>query len=275
MFERSLIKEHSLREDMDYLFRVVPRRNKEPKANGKELRMSAPNHAGGSGSGCFGLPLYGALTFFSSLEPQPDPNTHLKAWSRFVTTDSYVLKHLFLSILGVVFGIFGTFALGAYLAGSRAGRLGLVAMVMTVLGSAPVPDLGRSLHLRRARGGAGGTWRARRVQELPIIFANHAGGDRRWRRSCSYSWATCSSGSPSGVRERYPGGQGPSGLPRPCSCTSSGCVYAMTIGAQATPPTVPAGAVLLGDKRGVDGLERPAPSLGRNGGLATPNPRVQ
>jgi hypothetical protein len=31
--------------------------------------------------------------------------------------------------------IFGTFALGAYLTRSRAGRLGLVAMVLTVLGS--------------------------------------------------------------------------------------------------------------------------------------------
>ena len=87
------------------------------------------------GVGPLGLPLYGALTFFSSLNPQPDPNTHLEAWSRFVTTDSYVLKHVFLSIFGVVFAIFGTFALGAFLARSRAGRLGLVAMVVTVLGS--------------------------------------------------------------------------------------------------------------------------------------------
>jgi hypothetical protein len=47
-----------------------------------------------------------------------------------------VLSHLFGSILGIIFAIFGVFALGAYLARSRAGRLGLVAMVMTVLGSA-------------------------------------------------------------------------------------------------------------------------------------------
>jgi hypothetical protein len=38
MFERYLIKERSPREDADYLFRVVPRRNKEQKARGKELR---------------------------------------------------------------------------------------------------------------------------------------------------------------------------------------------------------------------------------------------
>jgi hypothetical protein len=47
-----------------------------------------------------------------------------------------VLGHLLGSILGLIFAIFGVFALGAYLATSRAGRLGLVAMVITVLGSA-------------------------------------------------------------------------------------------------------------------------------------------
>ncbi len=47
-----------------------------------------------------------------------------------------MLGHLLGSILGLIFAIFGVFALGAYLATSRAGRLGLVAMVITVLGSA-------------------------------------------------------------------------------------------------------------------------------------------
>ncbi len=44
-----------------------------------------------------------------------------------------MLKHLFLTILGTIFGIFGSIALGAYLTRSRAGRMGLVAMVITVL----------------------------------------------------------------------------------------------------------------------------------------------
>ena len=47
-----------------------------------------------------------------------------------------MLEHLFLSILGQILAIFGVFALGAYLATSRAGGMGLVAMVITVLGSA-------------------------------------------------------------------------------------------------------------------------------------------
>src|SRR5215218_7243652 len=68
------------------------------------------------------------------LEPRPDPTPHYEAFSRFVTTDGYVLKHLFLTVLGTIFGIFGSIALGAYLTRSRAGRMGLWAMVISVLG---------------------------------------------------------------------------------------------------------------------------------------------
>ena len=38
--------------------------------------MNAPNTNRWIGIGLFGLPLYGALTFWSSLDPQPDPNIH-------------------------------------------------------------------------------------------------------------------------------------------------------------------------------------------------------
>ena len=98
--------------------------------------MSTPNATRWIGIGLLGLPLYGALTFWSSLEGQPDPDTQLRAWSRFVTTNEYVIGHLFGSILGLICLIFGAFALGVYLATSRAGRLGLWAMFLTVLGSA-------------------------------------------------------------------------------------------------------------------------------------------
>lgn len=97
--------------------------------------MSAANTTRWIGIGLLGLPLYGALTFWSSINPQPDPNTHYEAWSRYVTTDHYVLGHVLGSTLGLIFAIFGTFALGVYLANSRAARLGLVAMVVTILGS--------------------------------------------------------------------------------------------------------------------------------------------
>src|SRR5215208_875524 len=97
--------------------------------------MSIPNTTRWIGIGLLGLPLYGALTFWSSIDPQPDPNTRFEAWSRYVTTDHYVLAHVLGSILGLILAIFGTFALGAYLARSHAGRLGLMAMVVTVFGS--------------------------------------------------------------------------------------------------------------------------------------------
>ena len=69
---------------------------------------------------------------------KPTPIIRIEALIEYetVSTNYYVLKHLLGSILGLVFAIFGAFALRAYLANGRAGRLGLVGMVITVLGSA-------------------------------------------------------------------------------------------------------------------------------------------
>jgi hypothetical protein len=117
--------------------------------------MSAQNATKWMGMGLLGLPLYGALTFWSSLDPQPDPDTHYEAWSRFVTTDHYVISHVLGSTLGLILAIFGTFALGAYLAAGRSGRLGLVAMVVTVLGTALfLPAMGVSTFAAPAEGQA-------------------------------------------------------------------------------------------------------------------------
>jgi hypothetical protein len=117
--------------------------------------MSTTNIARWIGIGLLGLPLYGALTFWSSLDPQPDPDTHYEAWSRFVTTDHYVISHVLGSTLGLILAIFGTFALGAYLANGRTGRLGLVAMVITVLGTALfLPAMGVSTFAAPAEGQA-------------------------------------------------------------------------------------------------------------------------
>ena len=85
-------------------------------------------------AGLLGLPLYGLLTLWASREPQPDPDTEYEAWARFVTTDEYVLTHVLGTGLGVILVIFGTFALGAHLAGTRAARSGLVGMVLAVFG---------------------------------------------------------------------------------------------------------------------------------------------
>ena len=207
--------------------------------------MSAQNVTRWIGIGLLGLPLYGVLTFFSSLDPQPDPNTHLEAWSSFVTTDSYVLKHLFLSILGVVFAIFGTFALGAYLAGSRAGRLGLVAMVITVFSSALFLTWGGVSTFAAPEDGQAILAGLEEIESLPSILAdtlmmativvsilllfvgNVLLGVAVWRSGVLPKWA--------GALWAF----------APVLMYVFGMVYAMTIGANATPPTVPAGAVLL------------------------------
>ncbi len=207
--------------------------------------MSTPNITRWIGIGLLGLPLYGVMTFFSSLDPQPDPNTHYEAFSRFVTTNGYVITHIFGSTLGLILAIFGTFALGAYLATSRAGRLGLVAMVITVLGSAlnltiggystfASPEQGQ-MYLQGIKGYldmpsilAQSAFTATFALAILLVFVgNVLLGVAVWRSGILPRWA--------GALWAF----------APVLMYIFGLVYGMTIGAQATPPTVPAGAVLL------------------------------
>jgi hypothetical protein len=205
--------------------------------------MSTPNITRWIGIGLLGLSLYGALTFFSSLNPQPDYTTYPEAWARYVTTSGYVVEHLFLSILGVIFAIFGVFALGAYLATSRAGGMGLVAMVITVLGSALLlVILGVTTFASPEQGQA--ILAGMNTDELPDTFADTAQaltglvyillgfvgnillGVAVWRSGTLPKWAgaLCA-----GAHVLVYVSQG----------------YAATIGARSTPPTVPLGAVLI------------------------------
>lgn len=85
-------------------------------------------------AGLVALPVYALLTAWSSLAPQPNQTTETEAWARFVSTDYYLISHLIGSIGGTILAIFAIFALGVYLAPTRAGRLALAAMVITVLG---------------------------------------------------------------------------------------------------------------------------------------------
>lgn len=86
--------------------------------------------------GLWALPLYGALTVWATLDPQPDQSTDPEGWARFVSTTSYLVRHLVGSTGGTILAIFGTIALGAYLAGGRSARLGVAAMVVAVAGHA-------------------------------------------------------------------------------------------------------------------------------------------
>ena len=207
--------------------------------------MSAPNITRWIGIGLLGLPLYGVLTFFSSLDPQPDPNTHYEAWARYVTTDSYVLTHLFLSDLGLILAIFGTVALGAYLARSRAGRMGLAAMAVAVFGSLlflmvggvstfSSPEQGQ-MHLQGIEG----------YREMPAILAQTA-----MMATFAASFLLMLVGNVllgvavwrSGTLPKWAGALWAAGSALPVL----GMLYALLpIGADATPPTVPAGMVLL------------------------------
>jgi uncharacterized membrane protein YgdD (TMEM256/DUF423 family) len=207
--------------------------------------MSVPNITKWIGIGLLGLPLYGVLTFFSSLNPQPDPNTHYDAWARFVTTDFYVLKHLFASILGTILVIFGTFALGAYLATSRAGRMGLTAMVVAVLGTALFLTVGGVSTFAVPEQGQAHVLGIDEYRNMPDILAEAVMlatmgvgmllmlvgsvllGVAIWR---------------SGTLPKWAGALWVAGSALPLL----GQIYIMLpIGADSTPPTVPTGAVLL------------------------------
>jgi hypothetical protein len=138
--------------------------------------VSMPNITRWIGIGLLGLPLYGALTFWSSIEGQPDPSTQLEAWARFVTTNEYVIGHLLGSILGLICLIFGAFALGVYLATSRAGRMGLWAMFLTVLGSALFLPLQGIATFAAPEEGQAVLAGLEEFVALPNIFANTVAG---------------------------------------------------------------------------------------------------
>jgi uncharacterized membrane protein YgdD (TMEM256/DUF423 family) len=207
--------------------------------------MSAPNTTRWIGIGLLGLPLYGALTFFSSLNPQPDPNTHYEAWARYVTTDFYLLKHLFASGLGLILVVFGTIALGAYLVTSRAGRMGLMGMVITVFGTLLFLMIGGLSIFAVPKEGQAFLAGIEEYAKLPTILADTALlptmgvgvllmlvgnvllGVAVWR---------------SGTLPKWAGALWVAGSALPLL----GQIYIiLPIGANSTPPTVPTGAVLL------------------------------
>jgi hypothetical protein len=206
--------------------------------------MSAPNITRWTGVGLLGLPLYGALTFWSSLDPQPDPDTHYEEWAQFVTTDHYVLTHVFGTGLGLLLVIFGAFALGAWLSTSRSGRLGLAAMAITVAGSGlfllltgvsafTVPWEGQA-YLAGIEG----------LSELPPSYADRLFGTlflaaillpflghvllgvAVWRSGVLPKWS------------------GALWIAAQVFMYVLGLAYAIAVGVQSTPPTVPIGALI-------------------------------
>jgi hypothetical protein len=97
--------------------------------------MSAPNTANWIRVGILALPLYGLLTFWGTFTHEPNRDTNIEAYAHYISSSTYLAQHLLGSILGTILAIFGVIALAAYLANGRAGRLALVAMVLSVAGN--------------------------------------------------------------------------------------------------------------------------------------------
>lgn len=118
----------------------------------KGSRVATPNTGNWVRTGLLALPIYGLLTLWTTFTHQPDPTTDFEAYARYVSTISYLLGHIFGSILGVTFAIFGAVALGAYLSGHRSALVGMVlsvfgnALVLTIFGMSTfaTPAVGRA-----------------------------------------------------------------------------------------------------------------------------------
>ncbi|HKH76822.1 MAG TPA: hypothetical protein VKA51_07695, partial [Rubrobacteraceae bacterium] len=87
-------------------------------------------------AGLLALPVYGLLTFATTFDAQPDQAKDPEAWAHYVSSTSYLVTHMIAATGGTILAIFGVFALGAYLATSRSGRLGLAAMFTAAAGHA-------------------------------------------------------------------------------------------------------------------------------------------
>ena len=85
-------------------------------------------------TGLVALPVYGLVLGFTTLQPQPDQVTDPGGWAQFVSSSSYLVEHIASSVVGAVLVIFGTLALGAFLARGRAPRLALWGTVLAVAG---------------------------------------------------------------------------------------------------------------------------------------------
>jgi hypothetical protein len=81
------------------------------------------------------LPVWAVLLFLATLTHQPAYQTDFAAWSRYVTTDVFLVNHLVGSVLGAGIGILGFTALSVALVGHDAPRLALWGLVTGTLGN--------------------------------------------------------------------------------------------------------------------------------------------
>src|SRR5437667_11999961 len=79
--------------------------------------------------GVWALPIYAATLFAGTITHQPPPQTQLADWSRYVTTNEFLIGHIVFSIFGSIFGAIGAVALGTLLIELGAVKLGLAGLL--------------------------------------------------------------------------------------------------------------------------------------------------
>lgn len=85
--------------------------------------------------GLWAMPIYAFTLGVGSLDHQPPPQTDLADWSRFVTTDVFLYKHLIASTWGAIFLALGAVAFGVVLIQRDSIRLGLWGLLTGVAAS--------------------------------------------------------------------------------------------------------------------------------------------
>lgn len=84
------------------------------------------------------LPVYGLLTLVATITHQPDPAVDFTAWSEYVTTPWFYVRHILFSSLGMAVGQLGFIALAVLLVRTSRPRLAVGAVAMQLLGGSIV-----------------------------------------------------------------------------------------------------------------------------------------
>lgn len=81
------------------------------------------------------LPTYALLLALSTVTHEPDHTEDFAAWSRYVTTDRFVVSHVVGSIAGAALGLVGLVAALVHLLRGPAARTSVLAVALTIVGN--------------------------------------------------------------------------------------------------------------------------------------------
>jgi hypothetical protein len=86
-------------------------------------------------AGVWLIPLYCVLLTLTTLTHEPDHTVDFAAWSRYVTTDVFVVSHIAGSILGAGLGLVGVMCALVFLVRGTASTTALIGAALTVVGN--------------------------------------------------------------------------------------------------------------------------------------------